>query len=182
MLGKKMEKALNEQLNAELYSSYLYASMSAYFASLNLPGFANWMRVQALEEETHAARFYDFINARNGRVLLKPVEGPPAEWASPLAVFEESYKHEIKVTGLINNLVTMALEEKDYATREFLQWFVSEQVEEEASADAIARKLKLIGKDGTGLLMLDQELAARTFNWVNILTGQPAGGQTQAAP
>ena len=182
MLGNKMQNALNEQINAELYSAYLYLSMSAYFTSLNLAGFANWMRVQALEEETHAARLYDFVNARNGRVLLKTVEGPPTEWASPLAIFEEAYKHEQKVTGMINNLVNIAIEEKDHAANVFLQWFVNEQVEEEASTDAVAKKLKLIGKDGSGLYMLDQELAARTFNWVNILTGQPTGGQAPAAP
>jgi len=109
MISKEMEQSLNEQINAEMYSAYLYLSMVAYFESVNLPGFANWMKVQAQEELTHAMKIYDFVNERSGRVTLKPIEGPPKEWPSPLAVFEAAYKHEQKVTGLINSLVDLAI-------------------------------------------------------------------------
>jgi ferritin len=163
MLNEKIQAALNKQLNAELYSSYLYLSMSSYFQSINLPGFANWMRVQAQEELVHAMKFYDFINERGGRVMLQPVEGPPTEWSSPLDAFENAYKHEQKVTGLINDLVNLAVKEGDHATNIFLQWFVTEQVEEEASADEVVQKLKLMGDDGGGLFMLDREMGGRIF-------------------
>ncbi len=163
MLSQKVQDSLNSQLNAELYSSYLYLSMSAYFHSINLGGFANWMRVQAQEELVHVAKFYDFVNERDGRVILRPVEGPPSEWASPLAVFEDAYRHEQKVTGLINDLVDLSIEERDHATNNFLQWFVAEQVEEEASANDIVQQLKLLGDDRNGLFMLDRELAQRVF-------------------
>jgi ferritin len=163
MLSEKVQDQLNKQLNAELYSSYLYLSMSAYFQSLNLSGFANWMRVQAQEELMHAMKFYDFINEREGRVTLQAVEVPPSEWASPLAVFEHVYEHEQKVTGLINDLVNLAIGERDHATNNFLQWFVSEQVEEEASANEVVQRLKLLGDDKSGLFMLDRELAQRVF-------------------
>jgi ferritin len=163
MLDKKMETALSKQLNAELYSSYLYLSMSAYFQSINLPGFTNWMRVQAQEELVHAMKFYDFINERGGRVNLQQIDGPPVEWSSPLDVFENTYKHEQKVTGLINDLVNLAVEARDHATNIFLQWFVTEQVEEEASADEVLQKLKLVGKDSGGLFMLDGEMGQRVF-------------------
>jgi len=163
MLNKKIQPALNQQLIAELYSSYLYLSMSAYFQSVNLPGFANWMRVQAQEELVHAMKFYDFINERGGRVMLQQIEAPPTEWSSPLDVFENAYKHEQKVTGLINDLVNLAVKEGDHATNIFLQWFVTEQVEEEASADEVVQKLKLMGDDGGGLFMLDREMGQRIF-------------------
>jgi len=163
MLSEKVQEELNKQLNAELYSSYLYLSMSAYFQSLNLGGFANWMRVQAQEELVHAMKFYDFVNERDGRVTLRPVEGPPSEWDSPLAAFEHVYQHEQKVTGLINDLVNLAIGERDHATHNFLQWFVTEQVEEEASANDVVQRLKLLGDDKSGLLMLDRELAQRVF-------------------
>jgi len=163
MISKKMEKALNAQINAELYSAYLYLSMESYFQSLNLNGFANWMRVQTQEEVSHAMKIYDFINERGGRALLKGIEGPPTEWKSPLAVFEASYAHEQKVTGLINDLVDLAIKEKDHATNSFLQWFVNEQVEEEASADAIVQQLKMMEKAPGGLFMLDRELGQRVF-------------------
>jgi ferritin len=156
MLKGKIQAALNKQLNAELYSSYLYLSMSAYFQSVNLPGFANWMRVQAQEELVHAMKFHDFINERGGRVLLQPVEGPPSEWSSSLDAFENAYKHEQKVTGLINDLVNLAIKEGDHATNIFLQWFVTEQVEEEASADEVVQKLKLMADARGGLFMLDR--------------------------
>ena len=163
MIKEKMQNALNEQTNAELYSSYLYLSMSAYFQSVDLSGFANWMRVQAQEELMHAMKLYDYVNERGGRVILSKIEGPPTEWDSPTAAFEHVYKHEQKVTGLINGLVNLAIEEKDHATNNFLQWFVTEQVEEEASANEVLQKLKLVGEEGSGLLMLDSELAQRVF-------------------
>jgi ferritin len=163
MVKKKIEAALNKQLNAELYSSYLYLSMSAYFQSINLPGFANWMRVQTQEELVHAMKFYDFINERGGRVTLQKIDSPPTKWASPLNAFESAYKHEQKVTGLINDLVNLAVGEKDHATNIFLQWFVTEQVEEEASADEVVQKLKLVGKDSGGMFMLDGEMGQRVF-------------------
>jgi ferritin len=163
MLDKKVEKAFNGQLNAELYSSYLYLSMSAYFQSLSLSGFANWMRVQGQEELVHAMKFYDFINERGGRVTLKAIEAPPTEWDSPLAAFEEAYRHEQKVTGLINDLVELALKERDHASHIFLQWFVTEQVEEEDSANAVIQKIKLMGDAQGGLFMLDRELGQRIF-------------------
>ena len=125
MISKKMEKALNDQVNAELYSAYLYLSMESYFKSLNLNGCANWMRVQTQEEISHAMKIYDFVNERGGRALLKGIEGPPTKWKSPLAVFEAAYAHEQKVTGLINNLVDLAIKEKDHATNSFLQWFAA---------------------------------------------------------
>jgi ferritin len=161
MLNPKIQAALNSQINAELYSSYLYLSMSAYFDSQNLAGMANWMRIQAQEELTHAMKFFDFVNERGGRVLLTQVEGPKTEWSSPLDVFEETLAHERKVTALINDLVDLSLGEKDHAANTFLQWFVTEQVEEEATAEAILEKLKLVGDDGVAIFMLDGELGQR---------------------
>lgn len=163
MISKKIEEALNGQVNAELYSAYLYLSMESYFKSLNLDGFANWMRVQTQEEMVHAMKIYNFIDDRGGRVTLKPIEGPPIQWDSPRAVFEAAYAHEQKVTGLINGLVDLAIKEKDHATNTFLQWFVNEQVEEEASADAIVQQLKMMEDAPGGLFMLDRELAQRVF-------------------
>ena len=162
MLSKKLQDALNKQLNAELYSSYLYLSMSAYFENLNLEGFANWMYIQAQEEAFHAKKFYDFINQRGGRVILAKIDAPPNEWDSPLAVFENTLNHEQKVTGLINNLVEVAIKQHDHATNIFLQWFVTEQVEEEEGANSILQKLKLLGGDNNGLFMIDRELAQRS--------------------
>jgi ferritin len=163
MLNKEMEKALNVQVNAEMYSAYLYLSMSAYFQSKSLSGFASWMRVQAQEEMVHAMKIYDFINERSGRVILAPIEAPPTEWNSPLATFEAVYEHEQKVTGLINELMELALEKHDHATNIFLQWFVSEQVEEEDSANDVVEKIKLMGDARGGLFMLDRELGQRVF-------------------
>jgi ferritin len=163
MLNKKMEKALNGQINAELYSSYLYLAMSAYFASTGLGGFSRWMQAQAQEELIHAMKFYHYVHERGGRVTLGAVEAPTSKWKSPLAVFQATYAHEQKVTGLINSLVDLAVEEKDHATNSFLQWFVTEQVEEEASADEIANKLRLVADAPGGLFMLDQELGSRAF-------------------
>lgn len=162
-MNEKIRNAFNEQIRAELYSAYLYLSMSAYFQSMNLPGFANWMRCQSQEEILHAMKFYSFIHDRGGRVTLGPIDGPPTEWKSPLNVFEEAYQHERKVTGMINNLVDLALQERDHAANAFLQWFVTEQVEEESSADGVVQQLKIAGDQGSGLFMIDRELAARVF-------------------
>jgi ferritin len=153
--------------------------MSTYFEDLSLSGFANWMRIQAIEEYTHSIRLHNFIIERGGRVLLTAIDKVPTTWKSPLNVFEETYKHEQKVTGLINNLVNLAVAEKDHATANMLQWFIDEQVEEEASADEIVQKLKLIGKDGSGLFMLNQELGQRTFTMpvdLNLFGGPKGGG------
>ena len=158
-----MKKVLNEQLNAELYSAYLYYSMAAYFESINLAGFANWMMVQFQEEQFHASKFYRYINERGGRVLLTAIEAPPSEWDSPLAAFEDTLAHEQKVTGLINGLADMAMEQKDHASMSFLQWFVSEQVEEENSVGTVLGHLKLIKESPQALFMLDKELSQRIF-------------------
>jgi len=170
MLTEKMQKALNGQLNAELYSSYLYLSMNASFKSVNLDGFANWMYYQAQEELEHAMKFYDFIIQRGGKVQLQQVEAPPTEWSSPLAVFEATLEHEQKVTGLINDLVDVAHEERDHATNIFLQWFVSEQVEEEENVGGVLEQLKLMGDAQGGLFMIDRELAKRS----------PSGGSEES--
>jgi ferritin len=158
-----MQAALNKQVNAEFYSAYLYLSMSAYFESINLKGFANWMRIQFQEETAHAAKFYDFIGERGGRVLLEAIEMPKTAWDSAIEVFEDTLKHERHVTSLIHNLVSLAQEEKDPATGSFLQWFVDEQVEEEANADEMLQQLKLIEGQGAGLFMLDREARQRVF-------------------
>ena len=163
MISKKMEEALNEQINAEMYSAYMYLSMESYFKAQNLNGFANWMRIQTQEEAAHAMKIYDFINERGGRVTLKAIEGPPTEWDSALAVFKAVYEHEQKVTGLINNLVDLAIKEKDHASNSFLQWFVNEQVEEEASADAVVQQLTMMENAPGGMFMLDRELGQRVF-------------------
>jgi ferritin len=161
MINKKVETALNEQVNAEIYSSYLYLSMSSYFDSINLSGFAQWMKAQALEEMVHGMKIYDYILERGGRVLLTAIAAPPTEWADPVVAFAATLEHEQKVTGLINNLVDIAIVEKDHATNIFLQWFVSEQVEEEASVGAVLQKLEMVGGQGHGLFMMDRELSSR---------------------
>ena len=163
MFNKKMEKSFNEQINEELYSAYLYLSMVAYFESTNLPGFANWMRVQTQEEIVHAMKFYDYINQRNGRVALTALADPQIEWKSPMDAFEAAYKHELHITAKINELVNLAIEEKDHAANMFLQWFVNEQVEEEKNPLDIIQKLKMIKDSSESLYMLDKELAARVF-------------------
>jgi ferritin len=163
MISEKMVKALNDQINAELYSAYLYLAMKAYFESQNLGGFANWMNVQTQEEIVHAMKFYDFVNSRNGRVELGAIEKPPGDWASPMEVFEAVYKHEQLVTDRINKLVELAQGLKDHATESFLKWFVDEQVEEEANDVAVIQKLKLMQNAPGGMFMLDNELAQRVF-------------------
>jgi ferritin len=161
MLSPKIQDAMNKQLNAELYSAYLYLSMAAYFENANLRGMAQWMKVQAQEEAGHAAKFFKQICERGGRVTLTSIAAPPTEWKSPLALFAEVYKHECNVTGLIHGLVDLAAAEKDHASGPFLQWFVSEQVEEEANAAEIVHHLKMIGDSNSGLLMLDHRLGER---------------------
>lgn len=163
MISKTLEEAINKQMNREMYSSYLYLAMAAYFESIGLAGFSNWMRVQAKEEDFHAIKFYNYLVGRGGRVKLLDIEAPPFEWKSPLDVFQYTYEHEKKVTGLINNLMKLAVEENDYASTSFLQWYVDEQVEEEDSAKSMIDKIKMLGESGPGIYMLDQELTQRVF-------------------
>ena len=163
MLSEKMQKALNDQINAEIWSAYLYLSMSAYFESENLPGFANWMKIQWQEELSHSIKFFDYVNERGGRVTLQPIAAVDTEWKNPLEVFEATLKHEQHVSSLINELVNTAMEERDHATNNILQWFIAEQVEEEASVDGLVQQLKLIDGFGHGILMLDRELGQRVF-------------------
>lgn len=161
MLSEKMAKALNDQVTAEFYSSYFYLSMHSYFESLNLAGFAHWMRYQAQEEMMHGMKLYDYINERGGHISLKAIDQPPAEWSSVLDVFDKVFEHEQKVTGMINNLVDIAMDERDHATNGFLQWFVAEQVEEEANVGGIVNKLTMVQDDPGGLFVMDQELGKR---------------------
>lgn len=161
MLNKRVEKELNAQLVRELYSSYLYLQMAAYFESLSLKGFAHWMRIQEQEERMHAMKFYEFILERGGEIRLDAIDQPPQTWESPLKVFEQTMEHEQKVTAYINDLVAIAREEKDNATEFFLHWFVTEQVEEESSVDEILSQLKLIGDKSGMILMIDRELSGR---------------------
>lgn len=156
-----IQDALNKQMNAEFYSEYLYLSMAAYFESKALHGFAHWMLCQTQEEHMHGMKFFDYIHDRGGRASVSSMEGPPTDWVSPLAVLEHTYEHEKKVTGMINDLVDLSIAEKDHATNSFLHWFVTEQVEEEASASAIVENLRLVEGSKGGLLMIDKELATR---------------------
>ena len=161
VISEKMQAALNDQIKAELYSGYLYLAMAAWSEDKNLEGCANWMRQQANEELFHAMKFIDYMNMAGGRVILQAVEAPQSEWDSPQAIFEASLAHERHMTKLINILASLAIEEKDHATGNMLQWFVNEQVEEEASVDAILQKLNLTKDSGAGLFMIDRELVAR---------------------
>lgn len=163
MLSEQIHKAINGQINAELYSAYLYQSMMAHFDALGLSGFGTWMRIQSMEETLHAYKFYDYVIERGGKVTLTAIDGPETEWESPLAAFQQVLEHEQKVTGLINALMDIALDTRDHASSSFLQWFIDEQVEEEAAAEQIVNKLKLIGDNPQALLMLDTELGARVF-------------------
>lgn len=163
MLSETMQKALNDQINAEYYSAYLYLSMAAYFESLNLAGLANWMRIQTQEELAHGTIIFNYLNQRGGRVILTSIGSPETVWDSPRKVFEAAYAHEQKVTGLINKLVDLAIKESDHATNAFLQWFVTEQVEEEMNTSGIANQLKVAGDSPNALFMIDRELAARVF-------------------
>lgn len=158
-----MVKSINHQINREHYSAYLYLSMASYAAAEGLNGFANWFTVQVKEEVFHAEKMYNYVNQQGSRVLLEAIEQPPTEFSSMLDLFEKTLEHEKVVTSLINSLVKLAREENDYATESFLQWYVTEQVEEEANPTDIIQKLKFVGKDGRGLLMMDKDLAARVF-------------------
>jgi ferritin len=161
MLKPTIENALNKQINAELYSAYLYYSMAADFSSRSLTGCAHWMNIQALEEMGHAQKFVNFVNERGGHVALTAIGAPPVEWSSPLVAFEDSLAHEGEVTALINSLVDLSVAESDHATNNFLQWFVEEQVEEEAAAGEVVDKMKLIEGAAGGLFLLDAELGKR---------------------
>ncbi len=161
MLGKAIQDAMNEQMRNEFYSGYQYLSMAAYCESENLPGFAHWMRAQAREEIEHAMKFYDFILDRSGRVVLGAIEEPVVEFGSPLEVFERALEHEQRVTAMINDLYGLAVSESDYASQTFLQWFVTEQVEEEKNAGDVVETLKMIGDKSEALFLLDRELGRR---------------------
>jgi ferritin len=161
MISKTLETALSRQVNRELYSAYLYLSMSSYFETVSLKGFAKWMRLQAKEEQMHALKIYDYVVARGGKVTLQDIEAPKSKWASAGKVFEDTYAHEQKVTGMINGLVELAIREKDHATFEMLQWFVKEQVEEEEHASDTLNRIKIIGDVPGHLFCLDQELGKR---------------------
>ena len=163
MISKKMTDSINGQINREIYSAYLYVSMAAYAASLGLKGFANWFQVQVQEELFHARKMYDYINQQGGRAVMKAIEEPPSDFKSPKDLFEKTLEHEKKVTAMINKLAGQSKTENDHATGIFMQWFVTEQVEEEANALEILQKLNLIGKDANGLFMVDAELAQRVF-------------------
>lgn len=161
MINKSLQDAMNDQINKELYSSYLYLSMAAFLEEKNLPGFAHWMRIQETEEREHAMKFYDYMVERGGRVILKAIDAPKTEWKSTLELAEEVAAHEAMVTASIYTLYELALQEKDYPTQIMLQWFISEQVEEEKNAAEIVSNLKLIEDRGTAILMLDHRLAKR---------------------
>jgi ferritin len=162
MLSQKMQDALNAQINAEYYSSYLYLSMAAYAEEANFKGFANWFRIQSREEMVHVMKFFEYVIDRKGRVELKAIEGPPTKWDSPLAAFQATAKHEQHVSGLINNLASLAVSENDHATHALLEWFLTEQVEEEATADQIVAQMKLAIDAPAAMFLLDRELGART--------------------
>ncbi|HAR63687.1 MAG TPA: ferritin [Candidatus Margulisbacteria bacterium] len=169
MIKQPVINAINQQINAEIYSSYLYLSMRAYFESINLKGFSHWMYIQTQEEMIHSLKFYNFLIERGGKVLLGEIAAPKVEWNSPLAVLEDVYAHELKVTEMINNLVNLAISESDHASNAFLQWYVTEQVEEESSALDVLQKLKLIGDNPGALFLLDAELAKRIIGPNTIL-------------
>lgn len=161
MIGKAMQDAMNEQINKEFFSSYLYLSMAAYFEDKNLTGFGHWMRLQADEEHEHAMKFYNYMLDSGGKVQLKGIDSPPVEWTSNLEVAQQVAEHEAKVTASIHNLYEIALKEKDYAAQVMLQWFISEQVEEEKNAQELVAKLRMIEERGTAVLMLDHRLSKR---------------------
>jgi ferritin len=161
LIGSKVEGALNDQIRKEFYSSYLYLSMAAYFSSQNLNGFAHWMKIQANEETKHAMKIYEHLSEREGKIVLQQIDAPPSNWKSAKQIFQQAYQHEQKVTESINKLVQLARAEKDNATDSFLQWFVNEQVEEEATANEIAQKLQMIGDNAPAIIILDAELGKR---------------------
>ena len=161
-MNKKVEAAINDQINAEIFSAYLYLSMAAYFDAKSLDGFASWMKNQAKEEMIHAMKFYDYVYERGGKVEMAAIAKPQTQFDSPLNAFEETLKHEQAVTKMINSLYELASSEKDYASQSMLKWFIDEQVEEEDTASSILEKLKLAGEEGPGLFMIDKELGQRT--------------------
>jgi ferritin len=163
MVSKKIEKALNGQINKEMYSAYLYMAMSTFSDFKGLKGFSNWFYVQYQEEMEHAMRLYQYIQGQGGQVELMAIEKPPKDFGSPMDMFEATLKHEQFITKSINELMDLAVAEKDHATQIMLQWFVSEQIEEESNDNEIIDKLKLMGKEGNGLFMIDKDLAARIF-------------------
>ena len=163
MISEKMQDAINKQVTAEFYSAHLYLSMAAYLESIDLPGFANWMRIQYQEEVSHAMKMFDYVIERDGRAIIAGFEDPQVEWKSALDIFEGAYAHEQKVTAMINNLMDIAIAEKDHASQIFLQWFVNEQVEEEASAKGVIQQLKMLGDSKGGLFQMDRELGRRVF-------------------
>ncbi len=163
MINKQMQDAINAQINRELYSEYLYLAMSAWFAEQNLDGFANWMYVQSQEERFHAMKFYHYVIERGGQVILEQIDKPPSEFDNPPIAFAMTLKHEQFITDNINKLMDLAISVNDHAARSFLQWYVDEQVEEEASADKLLKQLAMIKDNVHGILMLDRELATRTF-------------------
>ena len=161
MMSQTMQDALNEQMKHEFYSSYLYLSMSAYCDGMNLPGLARWMRAQAQEETRHALKIFDHLLDRGGKVELYELGRPPAQFSSPREVFEQAHQHEQQVTAMINKVYGLAMDERDFASRVFLDWFVQEQVEEEKTSGLLAEQLRMVGEDRPGLLMLDRELGQR---------------------
>ena len=164
MLSKKLEKAINKQVTREIFSSHLYLSMATYLDSIDLPGASKWMKLQYKEELMHAEKLIDFIMERDGRSTIDAIEAPKKEWNSVLEIFEEAYSHEQKVTAWIGELVKIAREEADYATEIFLQWFITEQIEEEANTKGIVQQFKMIDNSKQGLFMLDKELGSRVLN------------------
>ena len=161
MISEKMQDALNKQVNEEFFSAYMYLAMSAYCSTIGLPGFANWMRMQYEEEIMHVTKMYDYIMGQGGVIELKAIEQPDQEFGTPLEIFETTLEHEQLVTNLIHRLMDLAVEERDYATQTFLQWYVTEQVEEEANVNDILSPLRMVGEDKGGLMMIDQQLASR---------------------
>lgn len=161
MISDKMQSELNEQVNKEFYSAYLYLAMSAYCTTIGLPGFAHWMRLQYEEENMHVTKMYDYILSQGGEVHLKAIEEPSREYGTPLEIFEKTLEHEQFITKSINNLMRMAIEDNDYATQAFLQWYITEQVEEEANVQDILNPLRMVGSDKSGLMMIDQKLGGR---------------------
>ncbi|MBT8045616.1 MAG: ferritin [Pontiella sp.] len=161
MISDKMQKELNEQVNKEFYSAYMYLAMSAYCNTIGLPGFAHWMRLQYEEENMHVTRMYDYILNQGGEIHLKAIEEPPTEYGTPIEVFEQTLEHEQFITKSIHKLMSLAVQETDYATQTFLQWYVTEQVEEEANVNDILLPLRMVGEDKSGLMLIDQQLSGR---------------------
>ena len=161
MLSDRLQDAINQQINSEMYSAHLYLSMAAYFETLSLTGFAHWMRLQFEEETAHALKLFDYVNDRDGRVTLRSIEQPPVEFESPRSVMRMALEHERLVTNMINNLYELAVAERDYPSHVLLEWFVAEQVEEEKVVRDIVDHMDIIGDDGTGLLIIDQRLGDR---------------------